>query len=421
MKITLIALGSQGDVQPYVALGVALHGIGHSVRLVSHDNYRELVTSHGLEFWPVAGDVQELMKTEEMRELLAEGNFLKIAARTGREAQKAAVLWAEQGLAACEGSDLLVAGVGGLYTSLAFAEKLDIPLVQANVFPFTPTRAFAGVLFPPATSRLGGWANRLSHHLTRQVMWQGIRAADNTARQKVLKLAPAPLHGPYRSRRLREGLTLYGFSPAVIPKPPDWDDHTHVTGYWFLDPAPGWTPPLDLVTFIEDGPPPVYIGFGSMGSRKPEETAHLILQALDETGQRGVLLAGWEGLRAERLPNSVYLAGSVPHSWLFPRMAAVVHHGGAGTTAAGLRAGVPSVVVPFFGDQGFWGRKVADLRVGPWPVPRKQLTAERLAAAIRRATSDEGMSRRAASLGQKIRAEDGTARAAEIIGKVKLR
>ena len=260
----------------------------------------------------------------------------------------------------------------------------------------------------------------MSHDFTRQVMWQGIKAADNTARQTVLKLPRAPFFGPYRSRRLRQDLTLYGFSPAVIPRPADWGGRTHVTGYWFLDPAPGWTPPADLVAFLQNGPPPVYVGFGSMGSRKPEETTDMVLQALAETGQRGVLLAGWEGMRAERLPDSVYLAGPVPHSWLFPKMAAVVHHGGAGTTAARLMSGVPSVVVPFFGDQGFWGRKVADLGVRPSPVPRKQLSAERLAAAIQQAINDEGMRKRAASIGGQIRAEERAARAAEIIGKTKL-
>lgn len=324
-------------------------------------------------------------------------------------------------MAACERADLLIAGVGGLYIALAFAEKLSIPLVQANVFPFSPTEAFPGVLFPPSIAKLGGWSNRLSHHLTRQVMWQGMRAADNAARHKVLKLPTAPLLGPYHSRRFREGLTLYGFSPSVIPKPADWNDHTYVTGYWFLDPAPDWTPPPDLATFIESGPPPVYVGFGSMGNRKPEETTQLILHALEKTGRRAVLLAGWEGLRAESLPGSVYLAGSVPHSWLFPRMAAVVHHGGAGTTAAGLRAGIPSVVVPFFGDQAFWGRKVVDLGVGPEPIPRKQLTVERLAAAIRRATSGGAIRGRATALGRSLQAEDGIGRAAEIIGKVALR
>lgn len=158
------------------------------------------------------------------------------------------------------------------------------------------------------------------------------------------------------------------------------------------------------------GPPPVYVGFGSMGSRNPEETADLILDALARAGQRGIIHAGWGGLRRVDLPDSVLMVDGVPFSWLFPRVAAVVHHGGAGTTSAGLRAGGPSVVVPFFGDQPFWGQRVADLGAGPAPIPRKKLTAERLAEAIRAAVTDEAMRQRAADLGAKIQAEDGIAR-----------
>ena len=201
----------------------------------------------------------------------------------------------------------------------------------------------------------------------------------------------------------------------MIPVPRDWDDSVHVTGYWFLDPPAGWEPPVDLVRFLHAGPPPVYVGFGSMVNRKPEEAADLALQALARTGQRGVLSSGWGGLKKEALPETVFMTGSVPHGWLFPQMAAVVHHGGVGTTAEGLRAGVPSVLTPFFGDQPFWGRRVLDLGVGPRAIPRRQLTADRLAEAIRCAVSDTAMRERAALLGERIRAEDGIARAAEVI------
>ncbi|MBP8950704.1 MAG: glycosyltransferase family 1 protein, partial [Candidatus Promineofilum sp.] len=253
--------------------------------------------------------------------------------------------------------------------------------------------------------------NRLSHRLVRQVMWQGSRAADNVARQQVLDLPAAPLTGPFGSALLRQLPVLYGFSPAVVPRPADWDANIHVTGYWFLDSAAGWTPPPALAEFLDDGPPPVYVGFGSMASRQPEETADLVLRALAETGQRAVMLLGWAGLRADRLPASVIMVESVPHAWLFPRVAAVVHHGGAGTTAAGLRAGAPSVLIPFFGDQAFWAARVQALGVGPTPISRRELTAARLATAIHQAVTDEALRRRAADLGATIRAEDGVGHA----------
>jgi UDP:flavonoid glycosyltransferase YjiC (YdhE family) len=162
----------------------------------------------------------------------------------------------------------------------------------------------------------------------------------------------------------------------------------------------------------------VYIGFGSMSNRDPRRTATIVLEALQQTRQRAVLFAGWGGLQQDELPDSVFMSGPVPHAWLFPHMAAVVHHGGAGTTAAGLTAGVPSVVIPFFGDQPYWGRCVHDLGVGPDPIPRKSLTAQRLAEAIRQAVSDEGMRQRAAELGARLQAEDGIGRAVDILDRL---
>ena len=188
-----------------------------------------------------------------------------------------------------------------------------------------------------------------------------------------------------------------------------------MTGYWFLDPAADWQPQPELLDFLASGPPPIYIGFGSMASRQPRATADMALEALRRTGQRGVLYAGWGGLHKEDLPDSVFMVGSTPHSWLFPRMAAVVHHGGAGTTAAGLAAGVPAVITPFFADQPFWAQRVYELGAGPKPVPRRKLTAENLAAAIEAALSDATIRARVATLGARIRAENGVAAAVALI------
>jgi UDP:flavonoid glycosyltransferase YjiC (YdhE family) len=204
----------------------------------------------------------------------------------------------------------------------------------------------------------------------------------------------------------------------VISAPPDWGEEIHVTGFWLLDSADDWAAPSGLMDFLQAGPPPVYIGFGSMSTRKPEETADLVVEALKRTGQRAILLSGWGGLQKAALPDSVFMIESIPHSWLFPRVSAVIHHGGAGTTAAGLRAGVPSIVIPFFADQPFWGRCVEELGVGPAPIPRKELTAERLAKAVQAAVTDQAMRQRAADLGSKIQAEDGIGRAVEVIQEI---
>jgi sterol 3beta-glucosyltransferase len=414
MRIAIIAMGTRGDVQPYLALGQGLAAAGHFVRLITHENFETLVTSHGLEFYPVKGNVQEVLESPEMLKLLEQGNFLAINAYTGKIVQGIAIDWARDGLAACQEMDLLIAGVGGLYLAISLAEKLQIPFLQAYIFPFTPTNAFPAILLPQSISKLGSTVNRLSHYLFRQIMWQGFQKADRSARQQVLNLPPAPFWGSYNSPILRQCPTLYGFSSSIIPQPSDWKN-TQVTGYWFLNEAADWTPPVALTKFLDSGAPPVYIGFGSMGSRKPIETTNLVLAALERTGQRGLLLSGWGGLSQAHLPDTVHMIESVPHSWLFPRVAAVVHHGGAGTTAAGLRAGVPSIVIPFFGDQLFWGKQVAKLGVGTAPIPRNKLTVELLAQVIDRAVTDPVMLQRAAALGAKIQTEDGISHAVRVI------
>jgi sterol 3beta-glucosyltransferase len=419
MRILAIALGSQGDVQPYVALGKGLQSAGQNVRVMTHVNFERLVTAHGLEFHPVKGNVQEIVESPEMRALLEKGNFLAINAHTAKIAQTAAIEWTQAGLAACQGVDLIVAGIGGLNVAISLAEKLQIPLLPAFLFPFTPTRSFPGILFPQSLAKLGGTFNWLSHLLLRQIIWQGFRTADRISRQQVLNLPAAPFWGPYKSAVMHRYPTIYGFSPSVIPKPADWRN-TEIVGDWFLA-ATDWTPPLELMKFLQNGSPPVYIGFGSMGIRNPEETADLVLQAISRTQQRAILQSGWGGLSKADVPDRVLMVNSVPHSWLFPQMAAVVHHGGAGTTAAGLRAGVPSIVIPFFGDQPFWGQRIADLGVGTAPIPRKQLTVEKLANAIERAVTDPVMRQRAASLGAKIQAEDGIGSVVAIVRAIEQR
>jgi sterol 3beta-glucosyltransferase len=208
---------------------------------------------------------------------------------------------------------------------------------------------------------------------------------------------------------------LYPYSPQVVPTPPDWPDTTAVTGYWFLDEGDDWQPPANLQRFLEAGAPPVYVGFGSMAGSDPEAKARVVIEALNASGQRGVLASGWGGLKADALPPHIHILESAPHDWLFPRMAAVVHHGGSGTTAAGLRAGKPTVIAPFTADQPFWGERVYRLGVGTKPIPQRQLNAASLSAAITEAVNNRDMQRCAAALGDAIRAEDGVERAIDFI------
>lgn len=417
MRIAILASGSRGDVQPYVALGKGLHDAGHDVKLISAQNYAPLAASAGLTFHPTRGDVQAVAESAEMRALIEKGDFIQITRFQAQALKKMAVPLAQDALAGCDGTEMLVTGLGGIFSGVAIAEKLKLKLVQAYYAPMTPTKEFQSVLLPAVGPKLPPMLAKPSHHITQQMLWQGVREADTIGRKEVFGLPPAPLTGPFNNPRLKQGTVLYGFSPSVIARPSDWESRIHITGYWFLNEERDWSPPAGLMEFLDAGAKPIYIGFGSMGNRKPEEVTNIVLQALAQTKQRAIVASGWGGLSRQQLPEDVFMVDAIPHAWLFPRMAAVVHHGGAGTTAAGLRAGVPSILVPFFGDQPFWGSRVAALGVGPQPIPRQKLTAERLANAIQIAVSDATMQQRAAELGAKIQAEDGVARAVEIINQ----
>ncbi|HNT26512.1 MAG TPA: glycosyltransferase [Anaerolineales bacterium] len=413
MKITIIAPGSRGDVQPYVALGKGLKDAGHSVQILTTQDFRELVITYGLHFVDMGGQMQDVAR--QMEGLIKQGSFLKILKSMGQAAEVLVNRASQSGLEASQDSNRLIAGPGGLFVGLALSEKLGIPFIPAFYFPLTPTRAFPNTLAPLPPIHLPGWANHLSHHIAQQMLWQNYRAADTKARREVLGLPPASWWGPFASINRQQQTVLYGYSPLVLPPPADWGPAVHVTGYWFLDPPAGWEPPASLVDFLDSGSPPVFVGFGSMTNSKAEDTTRLVVDALARTGQRGVLSAGWGGLSQKDLPDTVRMIGSIPFSWLFSRMAAIVHHGGAGTTSVGLSAGVPSIVTPFMGDQPFWGQRVFELGVGPRPIPLQRLTAERLAQAIQTALTDTAMRQQAAVLGERIRRENGVARAVEVI------
>lgn len=411
MKIGIIASGSRGDVQPYLALAKGLQKAGHTVRFITHENYSELVANQAIDIWPVPGNVEEIAQSPEISALLEKGKFLAIMKIMGEEAEKASVNMAEVALSACQEVDVILGGLGGLESGIAIGQKLDIPVIPAYLLPFTPTREFPSALTP----QIPGWLNKISHSVARQIMWQSLRKADEVARRVVLGTSAAPFFGPYKEIGLGNMPTLYAFSSFVIPPPADWDRHQAITGYWFLDPDPDWQPSTTLMDFIESGSRPIYIGFGSMNTRDPEATTQLIIEAVLRSKQRAILQSGWGGLKSNELPDTIQIIDSIPHTWLFPKMAAVVHHGGVGTTASGLRAGIPNIIVPFFADQPFWGHRIAELGVGPKPIPRKKLSVDSLASAIEYSMANSEMISTAKELGQKIHQENGVGNAIEMI------
>ncbi|MCC6587039.1 MAG: glycosyltransferase family 1 protein [Bryobacterales bacterium] len=415
MQVDILAIGSLGDVQPYVALGMGLQRAGYQVRLVTLNGFEELVRGHGLEHLSIGSSTAEIFKTAEgMKWAQQRGTpigflrgFLRVAGSQIEE--QAAAYWKAR-----KNIGLLIvspmASLGGVH----LAERLGVPLIQANWGPpVVPTRYdWDGRTSLKAVMRATGMACKDATF--RLLVWSLLLRHINAARSRVLGLPELPITAPFRGKVRKPGLLLGGYSPAVVPRLPDWGDWIRVTGYWFLDDFHKWTPPGELVHFLSSGPPPVFVGFGSNPFPNPQATAEMVVRALEGAGQRGIVVSGGSGLPEGQLTPNVLSLSAVPHGWLFSRVAVAVHHGGAGVTGAALRAGLPSVVVPVFADQPFWAERVFRLGAGPRPIPAGRLTEQNLTAAIQ-ATSDPAMRHRAATLGEQIRAEDGVRMAVEAI------
>jgi sterol 3beta-glucosyltransferase len=409
MNVLILTLGSCGDVQPYVALGVGLQRAGHRVTLATVEPFAQFVTDHGLHFAPLTGKFLDLLQTNAGKAAVAgKGNPLKLM----REVQPMLRQILNDAWQAAGASDVVIFHPKAM-AGYSIAEKLGIPAILALPAPlYSATAAFPNPIVPFAN--LGKTLNRASHKLTIWLAALSTHGIINRWRKETLGLPPLRNKLELNGRPL---LRLYPYSPAVISTPPDWDETSIATGYWFLERDEQWQPAPALQAFLQAGPPPVYVGFGSMPSQDAAAKMQVILAALAQSGARGIVATGWGGLAAAETPDTVYLLESAPHDWLFPQMAAVVHHGGAGTTAAGLRAGMPAIICPFFGDQPFWGRRVAALGVGPAPIPQRRLTAKRLAAALESTLQDTAMQLRAQQLGELIRREDGVGRAVALIEK----
>ncbi|NDJ60490.1 MAG: glycosyltransferase family 1 protein [Chloroflexi bacterium] len=421
MKVLIITLGSRGDVQPYVALGKGLIAAGHEPLLATAATFRDFVTEHGVPYAYVNEVIGKFISGDAAREAVARAQGIIGWIQVAREAnaqlrplqrQMLSELWA----AAQEFQPDVVVhhpkALGGSH----IAEALGVPGIIALPAPgLAPTAAYPALMLPKLP--LGGGYNRLTYNLIGRAASLSYGGDINTWRQNELKLGKAPrFASDFVAPDGGPVPIMQAISPLVLPDT-EWDAHIHNVGFWFLDAADDYTPDSALAQFLEAGDPPVYIGFGSMASTDPEKTTRLVIDALVASGERGLLVSGWGGISAADLPEHVYRIAGAPHSWLLPRVKALVHHGGAGTTAAGLRAGKPTFITPFFGDQPFWGQRVAALGVGPHPIPIKRVTQADLTLAIRMITTDSGMQENAAALGEKLRAEDGVANAIAVINQ----
>ncbi len=407
MNITLLTYGSRGDVQPFVALALGLRRAGYQARLAAPGRFADLAAAHGVPFVALPGDPEEISRrfNDSGRNVIGQvRGMTAYVASIAREV-------AQTAFAACDDADVIVHSF--LFTSGAhsLARARGIPDVSMQLFPmFAPTRAFPNVALSGVPS---GPLSVFTHRLATWIFWQGGR-----------RLAPRglldfPLVWPFDSRRPIRTPLLFAYSPVVLPRPADWSaPHIHVTGYLFLDAPETYRPPPALVDFLAAGEPPICVTFGSMVNREARRIDAIVRATLARTGRRGIVLTGWGGSQSAGPTADLLYLDAAPHDWLFPRCAAVIHHGGAGTTAAGLRAGIPNIVVPHAADQPFWARRVAAIGAGPAPLDLKRLSVDSLSAALVQASAPE-MRARAQAIGQAIRAEDGVGAAVRVIEAAK--
>ncbi|KAH0641379.1 hypothetical protein KY285_037965 [Solanum tuberosum] len=406
IQIVMLIVGTRGDVQPFIAIGKRLQEYGHRVRLATHANFKEFVLTAGLEFYPLGGDPKVLAGY-----MVKNKGFLPSAPSEIPVQRNQLKDIISSLLPACEEPDMdtgvpfkpdAIIANPPAYGHTHVAEALKIPIHIFFTMPWTPTSEF-----PHPLSRIKQPAGyRLSYQIVDSLIWLGIRDMINDTRKRKLKLRPVT----YLSSSQVSVLDIphgYIWSPHLVSKPKDWGPKVDVVGFCFLDLASGYEPPESLVNWLKDGQKPIYIGFGSLPVQEPEKMTQIIVEALERTGQRGIINKGWGGLGNLAEPKDfVYLLDNCPHDWLFLQCSAVVHHGGAGTTAAGLKAACPTTIVPFFGDQPFWGERVHARGVGPPPIPIDEFSLPKLVEAIE-FMLDPKVKERAVELAKAMENEDG--------------
>jgi sterol 3beta-glucosyltransferase len=400
MRIVIVAVGTTGDVLPYTGLGARLQAAGHEVAIASHAPFESTVRACGLEFHPLPMDLRAELQSAQGQDALRAS-----AAGTAGNLRIYARHLPAMGLAieaAAQKADLLMLSTMA-WLGIHVAEGLGVPSMGVYLQPLDP----AAEIPPwPLTSRsLGPWGNRAAASALRVLGLLPFRRviSDLRARHGLAPIGPARLFARLDQQRWP---IFYGVSPTVLPQPRDWPAHRRVVGYWWPQPLPDQAPPADLVDFLSAGPAPVVVGLGSMPPRQAEQVLDAFRSALHRAKLRAVVQSGWAGLDAAA-DDDLFTVGEVAHDWLFPQAAAVVHHAGAGTTAAGLRAGVPAVPLPLAADQPFWASRLVMLGVAPAALPLRRIDSPALAAALTAVTSDPAYRTRARAVAARIADEDG--------------
>jgi polyketide synthase PksN len=407
-KITILAFGSRGDVQPFVALGKGLKKAGYAVTIAAINEYKEIIANNGLYFAPLHLNSDELKVTLQdryRRENKAATALSQVA--KGNLAHNIAS-WLDNSYQASFGCDIL------LYTGLAYhfgihlAEKLKVPSIPVYLQPITENSTVASFLMPQL--KIGAKYNHISYRMAEMLLWRSMGGTINHWRRNN-GLKPLSEKENFAMKHRSSSPVMYGFSFQIFPRPAEWGDNISLPGYFFLEKYDDWQPAPKLARFLEAGPPPVYVGFGSMNDYLSQPAVNVILEALKQTGERIILAMGWENVKTGELGENIFVTGYTPHHWLFPKMKAIIHQGGAGTTAATLQAGVPSIVIPFMLDQPFWGERAYQLGVCPKPVSYRELSVPRLMKALEMVLNEPRFKEKAAEIGKMMNNEDGVTNA----------
>jgi len=396
MRFVIATYGTEGDTRPLAALGRALLDAGHQVQLLADLETLSSAAALGVPAAPLAGDIKKVLRPA--KEIGPAEAIRALSEITNNNAES----WLREVVSAAEGCDAIIVSALASFVGLSAAEYLGIQPIGAGFIPITPTAAFGSPFLPPTL--VPAWLNKTSHGFLNGAVWRLLRKRTNEARARVCGLPPQ------RALSIDHPM-LWGVSPSLLPRPTDYPQNNFICGQWIV-PRPHFSPPPDLARFLAAGEPPIYVGFGSMaGLMSPRQLPELIAGI---GTRRALFNAGWSDVRAEQLPPNFFLVGEVPHDWLFPRTSAVIHHGGAGTTHSAARAGVPSIVMPFAGDQKFWADRLFRLGVAPNPLSAKRLRAAKVADSLA-FTEQPNARARAVALGTQMRSEDGLGNALRAI------
>jgi len=408
--ITILCAGSRGDFQPYIALAQELKQLGKDVRITGMKDMEEFIKSYGIDFYSIQADFKSLNVDEKMiKEAKTADNPLKMLL-TFNKMKKYGVNIVSEYYAACEGSELIIYHPGvtlGYFT----AEKLGIPSILASPFPIHKTKEHTSVILygriKPSPIK-----NIFSYHMLQGMLWLASKDQVKGFWKKEFGDLPNKFGRPYENHTTKNHPAIISCSNFVFKRPMDWNENIHQYGYWFVEEQTDYTPSKELEDFLSSGDKPVYIGFGSVfDADQKEALSKIIIDALSKSGRRGIICGMG---KFDHLPKNLFAIDSIPHSWLFERVSAVCHHGGAGTAATGFKAGVPNIIIPASNDQFAWAHRAHDLGVGPKPIPIKKLTSDNLAAAINYAL-ENNIIENAKTLAKKIATENAARDCAEVI------